>query len=72
MRNNKSIFHDWSQQQEGKGQAMGKLLAALRGDPLPASLPSLLLLSPQPRLLLSGRLLLLPQLPLLPVALQEM
>merc|ERR550517_2111406 len=52
-----------------KGQAMGKLLAALRGDPLPASLPRLLLLSPQPRLLLSGRLLLLPQLPLLPVAL---
>merc|ERR1719499_2314376 len=54
-----------SQQQEG----MGVLLAALRGDPLPASLPRLLLLSPQPRLLLGSRLLLLPQLPLPPVAL---
>ena len=61
-----------SQQQEGEGQQMGKLLAALRGDPLPASLPRLLLLSPQPRLLFSSRLLLLPQLPLLPVALQKM
>merc|ERR550525_1770616 len=58
-----------SRRGRGRLWTLGKLLAALRGDPLPASLPSLLLLSPQPRLLLSGRLLLLPQLPLLPVAL---
>ena len=66
-RNNKSIFHNCSQQQEQKALAS----IALRSNSLPASLPRLLLLPPQLRLLLCCRLLLLSCLPLFPSTLYQ-